>query len=108
MSDLYDQCRILYHIYRANHDGERISASDLIADEDLKFMHGVGNLIQHLTDLKGLDTSKMMMKVTKIYNLHATVGVNLLLTIDQEKIVAIILLGVVVLVYQLPGYKMNR
>lgn len=27
-------------LYRATHDGERISASDLIADEDLKFIHG--------------------------------------------------------------------
>jgi hypothetical protein len=52
MSDLYDQCRILYHIYKANHDGGGISASALIADEDLKFMHGVGNLIPALYRLK--------------------------------------------------------
>jgi hypothetical protein len=52
MSYMYDQCRILYYIYMANREGERITMSDLIENEDLKFMHKVGNLVPALNRLQ--------------------------------------------------------
>src|SRR5215204_2630786 len=52
MSDLYDQSRVLYHIYKANHSGKRIRLPDLVADPDLVFMHQVGNLVPCLSRLK--------------------------------------------------------
>jgi hypothetical protein len=52
MSDLVDQYRILYHIYKANHNGERITLSDLISEPDLVFMHKAGNLVPCLRRLK--------------------------------------------------------
>jgi hypothetical protein len=49
---LYDQCRILCHIFKANYEGEKIAASDSISSEDLKFMHRVKKMIPALNRLK--------------------------------------------------------
>ena len=44
MSDLYDQCRILYHLYRLNLTGSKAALWLMVNDNDLKFMHKAGTL----------------------------------------------------------------
>ena len=52
MSDLYDQCRILYYLYILSLTGAKTGLWLLVQDNELKFMYKAGTLGPALNRLK--------------------------------------------------------
>jgi hypothetical protein len=52
MSDLYDQSRILYHLYFLSLTGTKTALWMLVAYGDFNYMHGVGTLLPALYRLR--------------------------------------------------------
>jgi hypothetical protein len=73
MSDLYDQCRILYHLYFLSLTGVKSGFLLMVRDKELKYLHKAGTLIPALNRLKmtGYDPGLIAQVLCSYAILHA-------------------------------------